>query len=87
VDDVDDLLDAIAGPLIGEPGPGAQAVRTSVFRPKRGGYDEDAVDDYLDRVVELFLRREQLRAATARWSEVPTEHPSFDELFRRPSTG
>jgi DivIVA domain-containing protein len=25
------------------------------FRPKRGGYAEDAVDDSLDRVVEALL--------------------------------
>ena len=33
------------------------------FRPRRGGYREDAVDEMLDRVVELLL---VLRAGSAR---------------------
>jgi DivIVA domain-containing protein len=61
-------------------------VRTSVFRPKRGGYDEDDVDDYLDRVVDLLLRREQLREADRRWSEPPAE-PAAQRQGRRPIDG
>jgi len=30
-------------------------VRCAPFRPRRGGYREDAVDEMLDRVVELLL--------------------------------
>ena len=55
---VDALLDAIAAALDGTGGGlDADAVRRSVFRPRRGGYDEDSVDNYLDRVVDVLLRR------------------------------
>lgn len=33
----------------------AQAVRTRIFRPRRGGYDEEAVDELFDRVVDVLL--------------------------------
>ena len=38
------------------------------FRPRRGGYREDAVDDAMDRVVEylLLVRREGTAAASSR---------------------
>jgi DivIVA domain-containing protein len=63
--DVDALLDKLGVSLSGESLSGEDAdavvgpdtVRESVFRPRRGGYDEDEVDDYLDRVVDLLLRR------------------------------
>jgi 23S rRNA (adenine2503-C2)-methyltransferase len=63
--DVDALLDKLGVSLSGESPSGEDAdavvgpdtVRESVFRPRRGGYDEDEVDDYLDRVVDLLLRR------------------------------
>ena len=55
--DVDALLDALAGPLGGGPGVGADEVRRTTFGARRGGYDEDEVDDYLDRVVDVLLRR------------------------------
>jgi DivIVA domain-containing protein len=58
--DVDALLDMLEGSLSGEAEDavvGPDTVRESVFRPRRGGYDEDDVDDYLDRVVDLLLRR------------------------------
>ncbi len=54
---VDALLDSVAGRLRGGTGPDADAVRESLFRPRRGGYDEDEVDAYLDQVVDLLLRR------------------------------
>jgi DivIVA domain-containing protein len=62
---VDALLDTLDDSLSGASPPGEEAdavlgpdaVRESVFRPRRGGYDEDEVDDYLDRVVDLLLRR------------------------------
>lgn len=57
VSGVDALLDRLSGPLQATPGIEADAVRRSVFRPQRGGYDEDAVDDYLDRVVDVLMRR------------------------------
>ena len=55
--DVDALLDALDGPLSGGPGVGADEVRLTTFGARRGGYDEDEVDDYLDRVVDVLLRR------------------------------
>ncbi|MDP9418125.1 MAG: DivIVA domain-containing protein, partial [Actinomycetota bacterium] len=54
---VDDFLDALAGSLAGRSGPDVDAVRTAVFPAGRGGYDEDEVDDFLDRVVDVLLRR------------------------------
>ena len=39
----------------GVPGLMLADVRTVAFRPKRGGYSEQAVDETLDRVVEMML--------------------------------
>jgi DivIVA domain-containing protein len=64
---VDEFLGRIARALVAEPAsPGEleeriTQVRTVVFPPRRGGYDEDAVDDFLDKVVDGLL----LRAAAA----------------------
>jgi DivIVA domain-containing protein len=33
----------------------AEVVRTTGFKPRRGGYSEEAVDEMLDRVVEVLL--------------------------------
>jgi DivIVA domain-containing protein len=33
----------------------AEGVRTTGFKSRRGGYSEEAVDEMLDRVVEVLL--------------------------------
>jgi DivIVA domain-containing protein len=63
IDDVDEFLDlvgtaldaAIASVASDIGGLTIADVRTVAFRPKRGGYSEDAVDETLDRVVEMML--------------------------------
>jgi DivIVA domain-containing protein len=58
LDDVDEFLDQVAGALAADGTVTVEDVRRVAFRPKRGGYDESAVDDTLDRVVEaLILKR------------------------------
>ncbi len=54
---VDRFTDGLAATLAGHSGPGLRSVRTAVFPASLGGYDEDAVDDYLDRVVDVLLRQ------------------------------
>lgn len=51
-----ELLPVLAGDAHGL---GADAVRQVVFRARRGGYEEAAVDDALDAAVEIFLRRDR----------------------------
>jgi len=50
-------------------------VRAAGFRPRRGGYAESAVDETLDRVVELLLvqRRATDSSLTATWREPDVE--------------
>ena len=59
LDDVDDFVDRVLVFLDGSDGAGRQLavddVRAAVFRPRRGGYREDAVDDALDHVVEHLM--------------------------------
>ena len=59
LDDVDDFVDRVLVSLDGGDPEGQQLavddVRTAVFRPRRGGYREDAVDDALDHVVEHLM--------------------------------
>ncbi|MDQ1603077.1 MAG: hypothetical protein QOE01_922 [Actinomycetota bacterium] len=55
VDDVDDYLDEVLDALSHDRLVDVDEVRRVGFRPKRGGYDEAAVDDTLDRVVGLLL--------------------------------
>lgn len=55
VDDVDDFLDRVTLTLSGQGALAVEDVRRVSFRPKHGGYAEQAVDEALDRVVELFL--------------------------------
>ena len=60
VDDVDEFVDRVVGALDGTAALSVEDVRQVPFRPRRGGYREDAVDDAMDRVVEylLLVRRE-----------------------------
>jgi DivIVA domain-containing protein len=66
LDDVDDFLDrvctaldaAVESAALNTGGMTVAEVRTVAFRPKRGGYAEDAVDETLDRVVEMMLLME-----------------------------
>lgn len=56
IDDVDDFIDHLVATLdAAEPATSVEDVRSAPFRPRRGGYREDAVDEMLDRVVELLL--------------------------------
>ena len=66
LDDVDDFLDRVCAALDRTLEPDrpdtrdaerldVAEVRTVAFRPRRGGYSEDAVDEALDRVVEMML--------------------------------
>ena len=66
-DDVDEFVDRVVA-IPGRAGRGltVEDVRTAPFRPRRGGYREDAVDETLDRVVEhLLLVRRQRRTRAA----------------------
>jgi DivIVA domain-containing protein len=57
-DDVDDFVDRLLAALDGQVSSvsvSVDDVRRAPFRPKRGGYREDAVDDAMDRVVEHLL--------------------------------
>lgn len=86
IDDVDEFLDlvgkaldtAIASVVADVGGLTVADVRTVAFRPKRGGYSEDAVDETLDRVVELMLLIEAgARPTTSpNNSPNPSPHPS-----------
>ncbi len=66
LDDVDEFIDRVCAALVTAVESGALStggltvaeVRTVAFRPKRGGYAEDAVDETLDRVVEMMLLME-----------------------------
>lgn len=66
LDDVDEFVDrvctaldaAVASVAADTGGLTVAEVRTVAFRPKRGGYSEDAVDEALDRVVEMMLLME-----------------------------
>lgn len=59
VDDVDEFVDRVLGALDGQGSLTLDEVRGVPFRPKRGGYREDAVDDAMDRIIEhlLLVRR------------------------------
>jgi DivIVA domain-containing protein len=69
LDDVDEFLDQVAGALAGDGTVTVDDVRRMAFRPKRGGYDESAVDDTLDRVVEVLIVLRRPAGQTA-----PEEH-------------
>jgi DivIVA domain-containing protein len=64
LDDVDGLVDRVLARFNGVSDDGVnntdqeltvEDVRTAGFKPRRGGYEEEAVDEMLDRVVELLL--------------------------------
>jgi DivIVA domain-containing protein len=79
IDDVDEFLDLVGKALDSAIASVAAdigrltvaEVRTVAFRPKRGGYSEDAVDETLDRVVEMLL----LIEAGARPKTSPNHSP------------
>lgn len=75
VDDVDDFVDRVVASLDGLGALSVEDVRAAAFRPRRGGYREDAVDETLDRVVELFLlvRRETTQGTIRLPSRDPRE--------------
>ena len=55
LDDVDDFVDRVLVALDGGAALTVDDVRGVVFRPRRGGYREAAVDDALDHVVEHLM--------------------------------
>lgn len=55
VDDVDEFVERLVAALDSGRDVPAAAIRDVRFRPRRGGYAEDAVDDLLDRVLDLIL--------------------------------
>ena len=67
LDDVDEFVDRVLGALDGDgveaPPMTVDDVRAVVFRPRRGGYREDAVDDALDHVVEHLMLHQPRQGA------------------------
>ena len=63
VDDVDDFVDRVVVALDGGAALTVDDVRGVVFRPRRGGYREAAVDDALDRVVEHLMLHDRQKGA------------------------
>lgn len=55
MDDVDDFVDRVLAAFDGGAKLTVEDVRAVAFRPRRGGYREQAVDDALDHVVEHLL--------------------------------
>ena len=57
MDDVDELVDRVLAALDGNAPKSVTLadVRRAAFRPRRGGYREEAVDEALDHVVEHLL--------------------------------
>lgn len=64
VDDVDEFVDGVMAALAGTAELTVETARVVGFRPKRGGYDENAVDETLDRIVEILLVKRRAPAAT-----------------------
>ena len=80
IDDVDAFIDQVRGALdvtgLTASSPGSSRisvdlVRSAPFRSRRGGYREDAVDQMLDRVIELLL---VLRHEPSRPPAAPPAH-------------
>jgi DivIVA domain-containing protein len=79
LDDVDGLVDRVLARFNGANDTSQEPmeeltvedVRTAGFKPRRGGYAEEAVDEMLDRVVELLLvqRRESDSSRSGRLQE------------------
>lgn len=75
LDDVDGLVDRVLARFNGVNNSDevltVEDVRTAGFKPRRGGYAEEAVDEMLDRVVELLLvqRRETDSSGSSRSHE------------------
>ncbi len=57
IGEVDAFCDRLVGTLQGGRGPGLRAVRQAEFHSQLGGYSERDVDDFLDQVVDVLLRR------------------------------
>jgi DivIVA domain-containing protein len=77
VDDVDEFLDRVTAALSGDAEVTVEQSREVSFRPKRGGYDENAVDETLDHIVEVLLikRRAAQKGASAPRTDVETADP------------
>jgi DivIVA domain-containing protein len=77
LDEVDGLVDRVLARFNGANDKEAteltvEDVRTAGFKPRRGGYAEEAVDEMLDRVVELLLvQRRESDSSTAGRSQEP----------------
>jgi DivIVA domain-containing protein len=74
LDEVDEFVDHVLARMdalkdsreIGDGELTVEVVRRVGFKPRRGGYAEEAVDETLDRVVEMLLV--QRRAADGAWT-------------------
>jgi DivIVA domain-containing protein len=55
LDQVDEFVDQVIAHLEGTAELTVEDVRSAGFRPRRGGYAEAAVDETLDRVVDVLL--------------------------------
>ncbi len=75
-DEVDRLADRLLAQLDEQPTTPLDPddIRFAVFRRSRGGYDEDAVDDVLDAVIDVALRQRVLAEA----SGAPETSPGAD---------
>jgi DivIVA domain-containing protein len=72
-DDVDEFVDRAVAALDSPGTLTVEEVRAVPFRPRRGGYREDAVDDAMDRLVEHLLVVRRLDA-----EEPPLSQPVDD---------
>ena len=76
VDDVDEFVDAVVAALDGQGSVTLEQVRGAAFRPRRGGYREDAVDDAIDRVTEHLLLVRRLGAPEPTEQTTPPAQPA-----------
>ncbi|MGZ4609034.1 MAG: DivIVA domain-containing protein [Actinomycetes bacterium] len=79
LDDVDDFIDEVTAALSGDGEVTVEQAREVSFRPKRGGYSEDAVDETLDRIVEVLLVKRRAAQGTpgSPRSDVETTGPAL----------
>ena len=75
VDEVDALVTRISTALHGGPAVRVSELRAATFRRQRRGYDEDAVDQMLDRLIELLLVMDDAAA-----TKTPARAPAAAEV-------
>jgi DivIVA domain-containing protein len=87
LDEVDEFVDRVLaridalkdGPAIEDGALTVEGVRGVGFKPRRGGYAEEAVDETLDRVVEMLLvqRKEADGEAVSPESDIEAAGPTI----------